>query len=145
MRKIKLNEEEYKGISLKKTMLEKWAKNFLHDTSKFIGTTHLTPEDLHKEFQDTDGVAWKILGNIDGREMACENISNGEICVWDRWEVSLRVHPEQHAKINKKVEYIFPKKKRATTKKQDIKSLTPIKIEKDPEAPQMDLFGSSDN
>lgn len=117
MRRIKLDDtNHYRGISTKDTFLRIWSKNFLNETSKFISSTHLKPEDLGAIFEDHEGEKWKILGHMDGREMPCEKLSTGEIYVWDRWKVSSIVHKDKHERAKMKVEWIEPAKEKKTRK-----------------------------
>ena len=119
MRRITIdNDSDYQGITTRKSMIGLWEKNFRHEASKFISATHLQCEDLGKEFTDHNGVVWKLLGQMDGREMPCENQETKEIFIWDRWKVSQLVRPEEHLKAAKRTEFIFPTKEKRRTKKE---------------------------
>ena len=97
-----------------------WEKAFINDTSKFISSTRLKPEDLGTTFEDENGENWKVLGMMEGKDLPCENLSTGEIFIWDRWKVSNFVHPEEHANAKRIVEYIVPTPVKATRKKKEI-------------------------
>jgi hypothetical protein len=110
-----------------------WKKNFLRDTKKFAKSTHLEPEDFLAEFTDVDGEAWRILGSMEGKDIPCEKISTGDVFIWDRWDVSNLVRPDEHAKSTKIVIMVEPEKKKRTRKKaEDIVS---------EETTQLSLFG----
>jgi hypothetical protein len=142
MRKIKLpSDNNYFGVTTKSTLIQLWEKQFLNESNKFISGTYLQPEDLGREFEDAEGEKWKIIGQMDGKDMPCEKLSTGEIFVWDKWKVSGFVHPEKHAKATKKVEFVFPKVKGKRTKKEKT-SLIPI--EKAEKVQQLDLFSSQE-
>ena len=102
------------------TLLDFWKKNYERELSKFTRTTYLRMEDYMSEFKDGEET-WKILGVIDGKEMACEKISTGEVFVWDRWQVSLLKHPEAHKRGARKIELIYPDKKKKKTEKESPK------------------------
>ena len=134
MKKINLDDTHViNGSTTKKNFIKIWEKNFVHDTSKFLGSSRLKPYDLGKTFKDVEGAEWKIVGLIEVRDLACEKLSTGEIFVWDKWKVSLLMHPEEHAKMNRKVEYVQPKKERKTRKKS-------VAEENKPDESQLDLF-----
>jgi hypothetical protein len=110
-----------------------WKKNFMRDTMKFAKSTHLLPEDYMAEFEDSTGEKWRVLGCIEAKEMPCEKISSGEVFIWDRWKVSLLVRPAEHKKAERRVEMVFPEKKKKSRKK----------AEETPEvasSPQLSLF-----
>lgn len=125
MRQIRLENEPGR----KNPLIKVWEKIFINDTSKFIGSTRLKPEDLGKTFENA-GETWTILGMMEGKDMACQN-SKGEIFIWDRWKVSLQMYPEQHENAKKNVEYVAPKVKPKRTKV----------VKPDP---QLDLFTESE-
>lgn len=136
MRQIKFdeNEKSYNGKNIRDRYLDIWSKKFINETSKFISSTLLKPEDLGKEFQDDKGISWKILGWTEqSRELACEKIETREIFLWDRWKVSNYVRPSDHARTEQKLELIFPTKKKTRKKKDPIE-----KVEL-----QLDLFSSA--
>ena len=110
MKKIRLDDEEYNGKSIRSSMLELWKKNYLNEAWKFIQATRLNADDLYKEF-DYQGEKWKIMGNIDSRDMVCEKISTGEMFIWDRLKVSSIVKVDEHNMYKRKVEFIMPDKK----------------------------------
>lgn len=94
-----------------------WKKNFLKDTAKFAKSTHLCPEDYMGTFKDKNGEEWRILGALEGKELPCENLTTGDVFIWDRWEVSLLRRPEDHERTSRKVEVHFPEKKKGRAKK----------------------------
>lgn len=101
------------------SLLEVWKKNFLKDVAKFTRPTFLQAEDYLSNFTDSDGETWQILGAIENKEMPCLKISTGEVHIWDRWQVSLIKYPKEHEKSERKVEFIFPTKKKASRKKKE--------------------------
>ena len=103
----------YMGVSTRDTVESIWKKNFLHESSKFISATYLQPEDLGREFIDEKGDNWKILGQTEGREIPCENLTTKEIFTWDRWLISEILYPGKHKSEFKKTEFVKPTKKRA--------------------------------
>ena len=113
-----------------------WKKNFLRDTNKFAKSTHLEPEDYMVEFTSPDGEKWRILGAMEGKDLPCEKISTGDAFIWDRWDVSLLVRPEEHARASKVIVMVEPEKKKRATKKKTEEIV--------PESPQLSLFGESD-
>lgn len=119
-------------------LIEVWKRNFLRDAAKFTKTTHLKAEDYMAEFKDSDGETWQILGVIEGKEMPCLKVSTGDVHIWDRWQVSLIMYPEEHKKSERKVEFIYPEKKKATRKKK--KEETPIETEPS----QLSLFNNEE-
>lgn len=83
-----------------------WKRTFMNETSKFIGSTYLTPEDYHRTFVH-EGTEWKILGWLEGRnEIPCEKVENGEVYMWDKWKCSEAVRPERHAAALKGAERV---------------------------------------
>jgi len=96
-----------------------WKKNFINETSKFACSTHLKPDDYLSTFKDYDGIEWKILGALEGKELACQNLEDGEVYIWDRWKVSTLRHPDVHAKVEMKREFFYPEKKKGRAKKVD--------------------------
>lgn len=131
MRQIKFDPKPFNGVTTLMTMTRIWENNFIHETSKFISATHMSCDDLGKDFTDESGEKWKILGMMDGREMPCQKLSTEEIFVWDRWKVSQLLHPERHEKATRKVDYVLPsKQKTRKTRKSQEGSV------------QLDLFGS---
>lgn len=94
-----------------------WKTNFIRETAKFAKSTYLCPEDFMTEFKDKDDESWRILGVIEGKDMPCEKISTGEVFIWDRWKVSLLVHPEKHKNVERKTETFYPSKKKTSKKK----------------------------
>lgn len=129
MKKIRLDNEEYNGKSIRDSMLELWKKNYMNEAWKFIQSTRLNADDLYKEFEH-QGTKWKIMGNIDSRDMVCEKVETGEMFIWDRLKVSSIVKVDEHTAYKKKVEFIMPDAKKAPRKP---------KIE---EAGQLNLFSS---
>lgn len=121
-------------------LLTVWEDNFRKDTNKFIKATYLEPEDLGKEFTDREGVTWKILGSMEGKDMPCQKVGTNEVEIWDRWKVSQYVRPEKHAKALKKVEFTHSsdkkKKERGSLKKIDLSG------ENTNNDPQLKLFES---
>lgn len=128
MKQIRLQTEPGK----KNPLVLIWEKVFINDTSKFISSTRLNPEDLGAVFEDENGESWKVLGMMEGKDLPCEKLSTGEIFVWDRWKVSNLVHPEEHANAQRIVEYIHPVPVKATRKKKEEKEIV--------ENTQLDLF-----
>jgi hypothetical protein len=116
------------------SLIEVWKRNFLRDSYKFTKTTHLKSEDYMAEFKDSSGETWQILGVIEGKEMPCLKVSTGDVHIWDRWQVSLIMYPEEHKRAERKIEYIYPEKKKVTRKKKTEE--TPIT----PEDSQLSLF-----
>jgi hypothetical protein len=126
MRKIAIRAE---------SLIKLWAKNFINDTNKFIKATYLQPTDLHAEFTDEAGVRWRILGAIEGKDLACEKVDTLEIFALDRWKISMILHPEEHAKGAKTIETIYPKKAVKAKKEPKVESA----IEKKDDS-QLSLF-----
>ena len=127
MKQIRLQTEPGR----KNPLITIWEKIFLNDTSKFISSTYIKPEDLGREFTDNEGEKWSILGMMEGKDMPCQN-SKGEIFVWDRWKVSSFLYPEKHEK--KVVEYIPMKPKSKVKKTKAIKE----------ESVQLNLFNETE-
>jgi hypothetical protein len=130
MRKIAIRAE---------SLIKLWQKNFINDTNKFIKATYLQPTDLHREFEDEKGVKWRILGVIEGKDLACERVDTLEIFALDRWKVSMILHPEDHARGSKTIETIYPSSKKAKAPK-----AAPVPKE-EPRSPQLDLFNSEES
>ena len=128
MKQIRLQTEPGK----KNPLVVIWEKVFINDTSKFISSTRLKPEDLGAIFEDENGETWKVLGMMEGKDLPCEKVSTGEIFIWDRWKVSNLVHPEEHANAKKVVQYIYPEPVKDTRKKKEKVEVT--------ENTQLDLF-----
>lgn len=126
--------KDFRGMTNKDGLVKSWERQFLNETAKFISGTFLQREDLGKIFIDSQGQEWKILGQMDGKDMPCEKISTNEIFVWDRWKVSALVYPDKHAKAAQKTEYIYPKLKSKRVKK-DVEQ-----TKLDTTNPQLDLF-----
>ena len=136
MKKIKLDTKSvYMGVSTADTVIALWEKNFLHESAKFISATHLQPEDLGAEFLDEEGEKWKILGQMDGRDMPCKKLSTDEVFVWDKWRVSKLLHPEVHEKMTKNSVTFAPKKTTKRTKKVEVPVVKEV-------PKQLDLFGT---
>jgi hypothetical protein len=123
MRKIAIRAE---------SLIKVWERNFINDTNKFIKATYLLPTDLHAIFQDENGVSWKILGAIEGKELACEKVETMEIFGIDRWKISMILHPQEHANGAKTIETIYPKKTKAKA--------APAPKPETPPQQQLDLF-----
>ena len=148
MKKIKLDDTSiYNGVNPKDVTMELWKKNFLHESAKFISSTHLQPSDYEREFEDEYGEKWKIVGQMDGKDMPCEKLSTGEIFIWDRWNVSAMVYPDKHAESMKLLNI-----KQANTKKSKPKKVKEVITKTDPEEftivmknipQQMNLFESN--
>ena len=126
MRKIAIRAE---------SLIKLWQKNFINDTNKFIKATYLMPTDLGAEFTDEGGIRWRILGAIEGKDLACEKVDTLEIFALDRWKISMILHPEEHAKGAKTIETIYPKKTKA---KPEPKPAAPVEEKKDDT--QLSLF-----
>ena len=82
-------------------LIQLWERQFKNDTSKFYPATFLQPEDLGREFADTKGDLWNIVGSLDGKEMACRHLKSGHIYIWDRWKISNLIYSEKHTKATK--------------------------------------------
>lgn len=125
MRKIAIRAE---------SLIKLWQKHFINDTNKFIKATYLLPTDLNAEFEDEKGVKWRILGAIEGKELACERLDTLEIFALDRWKISMILHPEDHVRGAKTIETIYP-----STKKPRAKKAAPAPTSELPTS-QLDLF-----
>jgi len=138
MKRLKYPSEALAGL---------WKKNYMRDTSKFAKSTFLENSDYMREFKDEQGEAWRILGAIEGKEMPCEKISTGEVFIWDKWNVSLLVRPEEHNRTSKTIVLTFPEKKKG--RKKVVEAVEEVeKVEEvfalEEEAPQADFFRDSE-
>lgn len=88
-----------KIIYAPQALIDKWRVWFLNDVSKFMNPSCLLIEDLGKEFLDSKGNKWQLLGSLETKEVGCRNLETGKIWSWDRWKVSLILRPEEHARL----------------------------------------------
>jgi len=64
-------------------LLDLYYRDFVRDTDKFFRASKITLEHMNVPF-DYKGETWKVIGQIDEKEMACKNIENGSIWAIDR-------------------------------------------------------------
>ena len=90
---------------------ERWKKKFYIDTIKALKPTKLRYEDLNLQFSlnivpITEGFKlsdkgtktfFRIIGSIrESKQLAIESVATRRVFGFDRWEVSTRLHPEDH-------------------------------------------------
>ena len=90
-----------KRINPPQCLLDTWRKQYLYEQAKFIPSTHLRLDDLDGEFL-SDNVTWKICGQMESGDIICQNLSNEQYFMWDKWKVSNLRKPEKHAIANTK-------------------------------------------
>lgn len=85
-----------KKINPPQCLIKVWEKNFYHEQSKFINTTHLIKDDLNSHFLDAKGDRWEIIGQMENSDLVCRNDRTGFCYTWDKWKVSQLKYPEKH-------------------------------------------------
>ena len=82
------------------SLLESYLKEFDRDCSKFFRASKVTMEHLEVPFE-LKGEQWKVIGQIDFKEMACRNLGNNSIWAIDRVDVQRALIGETNVDFTK--------------------------------------------
>jgi hypothetical protein len=82
------------------SLLELFYKDFERDCSKFFRASKVGLEHMDTVFQ-IGGENYKIIGQVDGREMACRNLDTGGVWAIDRIEVQRAILGETNVDFTK--------------------------------------------
>ena len=82
-------------------LLEMYYKEFERDASKFFRASKITLEHMDTEFT-IKGEKWKVIGQVDFKEMVCKNVESGSIYAIDRIEVQRALIGETNIDFTKK-------------------------------------------
>jgi hypothetical protein len=82
------------------SLLEVYYKEFVRDTDKFFRASKLTLEHMKESFS-MKGENWKIIGQLDSKEMVCQNVETKAVYAIDRIEVQNAILGETKVDIPK--------------------------------------------
>lgn len=81
-------------------LLEIYYKEFVRDNGKFFRASKVTLEHMKESFKYKSS-SWKILGQVDDREMVCKNLEDGTVWAIERMEVQKAILGDTNVDFNK--------------------------------------------
>jgi hypothetical protein len=92
------------------SLLELYYKDFERDCNKFFRASKITLEHMNTSFEHK-GSTWKILGQIDDKEMVCRNLVDNTVWAIERTVVQRCILGETNIVFEKrKLKPLNPKK-----------------------------------